>query len=98
MARANLESKFQRELKAKLYAMFPGCYIIKQNAFQGIPDLLILWRDKWAMLEVKRSSSSPFEPNQEWYLEEFNNMAFAACIYPENEQEVLDAIQLAFLA
>lgn len=92
-----LESKFQSELKQELYEMFPGCFIFKQdtNEYQGVPDLLILYYDRWAMLEGKRSENEPFQPNQEWYLEHFNNMSFAACIYPENKEEVLRGLQQA---
>lgn len=95
-----LESKFQRALKEQLFEMFPGCYIFKQDEhqFQGIPDLLILWRNKWAMLEVKRSYADFMnpEPNQTYYVDEFNRMSFAAFIYPENREEVLRALQQAF--
>lgn len=95
-----LESKFQKELKAELYEMFPGCYIFKQDEhqLQGIPDLLILWRNKWAMLEVKRSRAEFLdpEPNQPYYVEEFDRMSFAAFIYPENREEVLRELQQAF--
>jgi hypothetical protein len=68
---------------------------------QGIPDLLVLYRDRWAMLEVKTRrprSSRDFEPNQEWYLEQFNEMSFGACIYPQNEEEVLNDLQQTFRA
>lgn len=95
-----LESKFQRELKEQLFEMFPGCYIFKQDEhqLQGIPDLLILWRNKWAMLEVKRSYADFMNPgpNQPYYVDEFNRMSFAAFIYPENREEVLRALQQAF--
>ncbi len=99
MAR-KLETKFQSDLKQDIYELFPGCFIFKQdaNAYQGIPDLLILWGNRWAMLEVKRkrpTSASDFEPNQEWYIEHFNQMSFAACIYPENKDEVLYGLQSA---
>lgn len=92
------ESAFERRLTQKLENMFPGCFVLKNNAnlIQGIPDRLILWRDRWAMLEVKRSAKEPFQPNQEYYLSLFHEMSFAGCIYPENEEEVLSALQSAF--
>ena len=78
--------------------MFLGCVILKNDAdyLQGIPDILILYRDTWAMLEVKRSPTEKVQPNQEWYIEELNEMSFAAFIYPENEGDVLDALQQTF--
>lgn len=96
-----LESRYQSELIKKLVGLFPGCIVLKNDTdyLQGIPDLLILWRDKWAVLEVKRRpprSSADFEPNQEWYLDKMNEMSFAACIYPENEEDVLHDLQQAF--
>lgn len=91
------ESQFQRELKKKIREKFPGCYIFKNdpNDQQGLPDLLILHGDKWAALECKRSEDAPFQPNQEWHIDKMNAMSFATTIYPENEEEVLNALQSA---
>lgn len=92
------EREYQPGLIKRLERLFPGAYIRKVDFQQGWPDLLILWRDRWALLEVKKAppKASDFEPNQEWWIEEFDNMSFSACIYPENEQEVLHALQQAF--
>lgn len=97
--RANaLERDFQPELKKEIRTRFPGCYIFKLDSseFQGIPDLLILFENKWAILEVKRSANSDYQPNQEWYIEQFNAMSFSSVIFPENKEAVLDDLQLAF--
>lgn len=95
------EGKFKTHFIARLRELFPGCYILKNDAeyLQGIPDLLLLWEERWAIFEVKRkppTSSRDFEPNQEWYLEDLDRMSFAACVFPENEEEVLDALQRQF--
>jgi hypothetical protein len=95
------ESKYQSMLIDTLRKIFPGCFILKNDSdyLQGVPDLLVLYRDRWAMLEVKRkqpTSSDDFEPNQEWYIDHLNQMSFAACIYPENQEDVLYALQVAF--
>lgn len=52
-----LESKFQSDLKKELKNKFPGCIVMKADSadIQGIPDLLILYKDKWASLEVKKN-------------------------------------------
>lgn len=95
-----LESKFQSDLIKTLEDLFPGCIILKNdpNLRQGIPDLVILWRSKWALLEVKRSSSASERPNQGWYVAEAQRMCFGAFIYPENAEEVLHELQQAFRA
>ena len=97
------ENKYQAELRRRLEDRFPGCFILKNDSglVQGIPDLTILYKDRWAILEVKASrptSEDDFEPNQEWYLELFHSMSYAACIYPENEEAVLDELQHTFTA
>lgn len=78
--------------------MFPGIVVRKHDIQQGWPDLLLLYGPHWAMLETKRSAPGPndFEPNQEWWIERFDEMSFAACVYPENEEEVLYALSQAF--
>ena len=95
-----LESKFQTELRKTLERMFPGCIILKNdpNLQQGIPDLTVLWRSKWAFLEVKRSANEEEQPNQRWFVEKANAFAFGAFISPENAEEVLHELQQAFRA
>lgn len=92
------ESRYQASLIKELERLFPGCYVLKNDSGyrQGIPDLIVLYGPYWAMLEVKASASSRFRPNQEYHLEVLNDMSFAASIFPENEDEVLGALQQAF--
>lgn len=92
------KSGYKAKLVRKLRRMFPGCEIIHNNPNeqQGVPDLLILYGNTWAALEVKASASSRTRPNQPWYVEHWNEMSFSAFIYPENEEEVLDGLQAAF--
>ena len=58
MSKQNLERDFQTSLIREIKLMFPGCIVLKNDAsyIQGIPDLLVLYDDKWASLEVKTSS------------------------------------------
>ena len=97
MARSSkLESGFQDRLKAELQKMFPGCMIFKMDQIQGIPDLLILYKDKWACLENKRSATAPHRPNQDYYVGVMDKMSFSRFIYPENMQEVLNDLKKIF--
>lgn len=93
-----LESEFSLDLKNELRHRFPDCFIIKldSNQVQGIPDLLILWGRYWAILETKRGLRSVRQPNQEYYVEMFDEMSFAAFVHPLNYREVLDDMERAF--
>jgi hypothetical protein len=93
-----LESRFQADLIKELREMFPGCVILKNdpNYLQGFPDLLILYRAKWAALEVKKSRTAPHRPNQPYYVSLAAEMSFGAFIFPENKEEVLNALQQTF--
>lgn len=97
MAR-RLESEFQKWLIDYLRATYPGCYILKNDSsyLTGVPDLLILWQNMWATLEVKRSFDEPYQPNQEYHIDMMNRMSFSAMICPENATEILNALQQAF--
>lgn len=94
------ESQYQAYLIELLRELLPGCYILKTDAnyIQGFPDLLILFNDKWGVLEVKRSLREPYQPNQEYYLDELNKLSFAAMICPENQEDVLHALQATLRA
>lgn len=93
-----LESEFVLDLKDELKRRFPGCFIIKLDSkqVQGIPDLLFLWGRFWAILETKRALKSVRQPNQEYYINLFDEMSFAAFIHPLNYREVLDEMERAF--
>lgn len=91
------ESRFQSGLIEELELRFPGCLVLKTDptCIQGIPDLLILYRDRWAALEVKRSEKEMRDPrpNQPYYVDRLNRMSFASFIYPENKEEVLNEME-----
>ena len=100
MGRRKLESEFQRGLKKEIRARFPGSMVLKTdpNDIQGIPDLMVLYNDHWAALEVKQSSKATKRPNQERRVEKMSKMSFASFIFPENETEVLNELQRTFKA
>ncbi len=94
----SLESKFQARLIKDLKIIFPGCIVLKNdpNYIQGIPDLTILYRDRWATLEVKQSEKARHQPNQDYYVDTMNVMSYSRFIYPENKEEILYELQQAF--
>lgn len=97
MARSSrLESGFQDKLRDELKTLFPGCMIFKMDQIQGIPDLLILYKNMWASLECKKSARARKRPNQEYYVGLMNEMSFSRFIYPENKEEVLNDLQKTF--
>ena len=93
-----LESKFQANLIKEIKEIFPGCIVMKNDSsyIQGIPDLLVLHKNKWASLENKKNAKAKKQPNQEYYVEKMNEMSFSRFIYPENKDEVLNELHEYF--
>jgi hypothetical protein len=91
------ESTYQTKLIKKLEFFFPGCVILKNDPtyIQGIPDLLILFNDRWAALEVKISEQAAVQPNQLYWIDYLMNMSYAAFICPNSEERVLHELQHA---
>lgn len=94
------ENKFQAQVIKELKKRFVGCIVTKLDSsyIQGIPDLLILYTNKWATLECKKSAVSAHRPNQKYYVDMMNNMSFSRFIYPENMEVVLRELQQSFEA
>lgn len=93
-----LENKFQANLIKKLKELFPGCIVMKNDPtyIQGIPDLTLLYKNKWATLECKKSANARHRPNQDYYVGLMNDMSFSSFISPENEEEVLEELKHNF--
>jgi hypothetical protein len=91
---------FKSEVIEDLRRIYPDAIVLLSDAnyLPGIPDILILWQNQWAALECKASAKAAYRPNQRYYVGKMNSMSFAAFIYPENKDEVLDDLQLAFRA
>lgn len=95
-----LESQYQRELIPRIIERFGGpdhCRVQINDPTlpgqQGIPDLTVYIDDRWALLEVKASEKSKLRPNQQYWVDRWSKTTFCAFIYPENEEEVLNALQ-----
>ena len=101
MKKYKKESDYQHDLIEKIKDRFPDAFVLKNDPtyIQGIPDLTVLWEDKWATLECKKSKKDyekDFTPNQHRYVKKMKKMSFSSFIFPENEQEVLDAMERSF--
>lgn len=93
-----LENKFKMKLCREIEERFPGSMIfhLDPSERQGAPDLLVLYKDKWAALEGKKNAKASHRPNQDYYVGKMNEMSYAAFIFPENKEEVLNDLQRAF--
>lgn len=96
---SKLERDFQPKLIKELKETFPGCFVMKNdpNYIQGVPDLTVLYKDKWAMLECKKSKSAKKRPNQDYYVNALNDMSFSRFVYPENKDSVMDDLKKFFV-
>ena len=86
------ENAFQAGLIDELKETFSGCIVLKNDSsyMQGIPDLSVFYGDKWAMLECKKNAEASHQPNQDHYILVANAMGYAAFIYPENKNKVME--------
>ena len=93
-----LERDFQAKLVKDLKSMFDGCIVTKLDSshIQGIPDILVLYKDKWATLECKKFAGAKKQPNQEYYVGKMNKMSFSRFISPENREDVLNELRVYF--
>lgn len=92
------EKEFQANLIKELKAIFKNCIVMKLDSgyIQGIPDILVLYKDKWATLECKKTKKSNKRPNQEYWVNKMDGMSFSRFICPENKEEVLHELQQTF--
>jgi hypothetical protein len=93
------ENVFQSGLISEIKTRFPGCIVMKNDSslIPGIPDLTILYRSRYALLECKRSENEPHRPNQDYYVDKANEMGgLARFIFPENKECVLNDMERTF--
>ena len=93
-----LERDYQKRVITRLKTTYPGCVVLKNDPRlkQGIPDLLVLFKNKWAALEVKNSEKAKHQPNQDLRIDSMNEMSYASFIYPENEEKVFKDLEEVF--
>lgn len=89
------ERDFQPLIIKELKSRLPGCIVLKNDSSykQGVPDLIVLWNDRWATLECKKFKTARHQANQDYYVNLMNELSFSSFIYPENRQEVLDDLE-----
>jgi hypothetical protein len=94
---SKLEATFQKRFIELLEEIYPDAFVIKNDPtyIQGFPDILMLCEDKWFAFEIKREppKKSDYQPNQEDYIDQLNNMSYASVVYPENVDGVLDTVR-----
>lgn len=86
------ENGFQSNLIKDIKERYPGSIVLKNDPRykKGIPDLTVLYKNKWAALECKKDDKSSKRPGQENYISRMNEMSFAHFICPENKEDVLN--------
>lgn len=92
------ENKFKTDLCNRIEKEFPGSMVMHLDPTEkkGIPDLLVLHNDKWAVLEGKRSKDASRRLHQDYYVKTMNDMSYASFIYPENEEQVIQELHEHF--
>lgn len=95
-----LESDFKGDTLQEIRDLLPGCEILHNDAnyIQGIPDTLVLYRSRYAMLEFKRATNAAKQANQDYYVDKFGEWSYASFIQPENKEAVLNELQSALRA
>lgn len=92
------ENSFQSNLIKELKTRYPGCVVLKNDPRykKGIPDLTVLYKSKWAVLECKKDEKASKRPGQENYVARLDKMSFSRFIDPNNKEEVLNEMDAAF--
>lgn len=92
-----LESGFKRELKREIQKIFGSDNIDFLVTLENSkPDLYILYGNKWAAIETKKTKDASKRPNQEYHVNRLNNNSFARFCNPSNKKEVLDDLEKYF--
>ena len=95
---SKLESKFQKEFIDEAKSRYPGCIALKNDSsyIQGFPDWTLLYKNKWAVLEMKKERGARKQPNQEYYVNMLDGMSFSRFVFPENKDEVFAELDAYF--
>ncbi len=94
-----LESGFKKKFLAKIEKRLSYLdldFIQTDTRKRSLPDIFVIGPIYWAALEFKRNEDSSHQPNQDWHIDRFNEKGYATFVSPENEGEVLDALERLF--
>lgn len=91
---ATTEIPFEQKFCRKLRGLHRDLYVMKNDAslIQGFPDRVVYFRDKYAILEFKRSENASHRPNQDWYINHFAKYTYSTFVYPENADKVFSEL------
>ena len=93
------ESTFRTGFIKKLKKLSPDIYVeyADPKKINGIPDLIIFCREKYARIETKKSTNASKRLHQEYYINLFKSQGvYATFLSPENEEEVLNELRRYF--
>lgn len=94
-----IEGTYRSKLIKKLKVHFPGLIVLHNNPNQikGIPDLTLLYHNRYAMLETKMAPNSSKRPNQDTWISYFERQgAFSAFVNASNEKEIINELRRYF--
>jgi hypothetical protein len=86
------ESKFEQDFCRRLRNVDKDVIVVKLTGISGIPDRIVLYHDKFVLLEFKRSKNASHRPLQDWYIDHFDGWGLARFVYPENGEEVFSEV------
>lgn len=95
MSEATFRTKFLKDVKD----LSPDIIIefADPQRRNGIPDVIIFYKKKFARIETKKSKNASKRLHQQYYIDYFNNQGiYAAFLTPENKEEVFNALRRYF--
>ena len=94
------EGNVQDAVKKRILKEFPGAHVCKTDpnlwGWQGVPDLLIIYKDKWAFLEMKRHKDAARQANQDYWVRTLDKQGCAAFCYPEVREQAFKKLHEYF--
>ena len=95
MSEATFRTKFLKDVKD----LSPDIIIefADPQRRNGIPDVIIFYKKKFARIETKRSKNASKRLHQQYYIDYFNSQGiYASFLTPENKEEVFNALRRYF--